>query len=123
MSLVDQIPVVRGDWANHCLYGSHAAWPAACGGLGGALLVPLPLWAACALGALAAVVAAASLGAWKEWRDARINRAALARGLPAPHEASRGDIVATALGAVPVAVPLLVLALLLRLVDWPVVAP
>lgn len=60
-------------------------------------------------GALASVVVAALAGALGELSDELANMAADDEGKPAPHEVSIKDFVASALGAMPVSVPLFLL--------------
>lgn len=47
---------------------------------------------------LGAVGAALAAGLYKEWSDARANRAARAAGLPPPHTVDPADVVYTVLG-------------------------
>lgn len=69
-----------------------------------------------AISALIGAFAAASAGVCKEARDDDANQAAAAAGETLPHEVSRADILATALGAAPVVVPLLLLQALVGFV-------
>lgn len=100
------------DKANHYAYGSWIATAAAAAVMAVALgCGHAPGWlpaAAAAAGAFAALAA----GVWKEAQDQVANDAAFAAGEPPPHEVSSADVLATALGAVPVAVPLLALSAL-----------
>jgi hypothetical protein len=65
-------------------------------------------------GAVVAIAVAAIAGFAGERLDQQANDAAAAGGQAPPHEVSTGDIVASALGALPVAAPLLLLWLLSR---------
>lgn len=98
------------DKANHYAYGSWVATVAACIVM---LLVvklfPRELPWLFAIGAIAGAAGALAAGVAKELLDDAANDAATLLGQPAPHGVERSDIVATALGAVPVAVPLLLL--------------
>lgn len=119
---MDMPRFIPADKANHRVRGAEVASVAA------ALVMLLTALAMLLLGiaqtsarqtaavlVLAAVTAAGAAwlaGVLVEKRQAGINAAAVARGEPAPHAIEDADITATARGALPVVVPLLVLALL-----------
>jgi hypothetical protein len=91
------------DKAGHYIAGTLAA---ATGAMAGVLLqTPVRAW-------WYAIAAAAVAGALKEARDWWQNRQAARRGKVLPHSVEGGDFVATLIGAVPVAAPLLLLALM-----------
>jgi hypothetical protein len=101
------------DKANHYAYGSWAALGAAMVALVAGLSVAgYALATAAGVAAMAAISVAGAAGAWKEARDDLANAEALARGESPPHDVSRNDLIATLLGALPVAAPLLLLAAL-----------
>lgn len=104
------------DKANHYAYGCGVAMVGAALGMMLLALVyrlvlhlPLPLWLPLA-GAVCAAVLAYAVGRIKERFDAEANEAAVAIGQPPPHGVETADWQATTWGAVPVAVPLLVLS-------------
>lgn len=98
------LPLIPQDKANHAVYGAGLAAV----GASLAVIAGAPPWAAALLGA----VAAATLGLVKERLDARANAKALAAGHSPPHSVERGDVVATAVGGLLVAVPLAVAGLI-----------
>lgn len=111
------------DHANHYVGGTIAADGGSIVGIVvGLFLVRqgASLWLVPLLGAIGAAVAAFAAGRWKEARDARQNAAAYRDWLDtdqsqpyvAPHGVETADWQATSWGAVPVAVPLLVLFLI-----------
>ncbi len=88
-----QLPMLRQDLANHCIYGNAA-------GLVGAA-------AAATLGhpelsGWSANAAALAAGIVKELADWLANRAAIAAGLPAPHSVDMDDMLATWMGGLQV---------------------
>jgi len=119
---LDSLPMFAQDKANHYGYGSWVATAAAIV----AMCVLVLLWFATQalavvvlmpLGAgLAAPVGAYAAGRWVESRQHDINRRAIAAGQPAPHEVSVRDTNATALGALPILVSMLVLQVALLVV-------
>lgn len=111
------------DKANHMVGGTIAADVGSIVGiLVGAFLAHnrMPLWLMPLLGAVGAAVAAFAAGRWKEARDASQNAAARRDWLDgdqstpyvAPHGVETADWQATAWGCVPVALPLVALALI-----------
>lgn len=99
--LILKLTALPPDKAKHFIAGSLAA--AAGVGLVLAAGRGVPVFAP-----VAGVLAAAVAGLWKELRDERANEASLAEGLPAPHEVSGADVVATIAGSFPVVAPLVV---------------
>lgn len=106
------------DKANHYAYGTGVAAVAAVASM--VLLVavyrfwlhlPPPAWLPLA-GAVSAAVMAYATGRIKERYDAEANAIALAAGQPPPHGVETADWQATAWGCVPVALPLVALALI-----------
>lgn len=103
--------VYREDWANHYMRGSLAA------GIGASVSMPaaVMLIPSFALGvaALSGIASAYLVGRWKERRDKQANDKADALGQPRPHGVETADWQFTAWGALPVALPLVVLQALL----------
>jgi len=113
-----ELRVFPQDKANHYAYGSWVAIVAACVAIAIASLVFVRtrnahafVWMPTAA-AIAGALGAWLIGVWKEARDAEANAAAIAAGGTAVHEVSHRDRNATALGALPVVVPLLLLQVL-----------
>jgi hypothetical protein len=104
------------DKANHYFYGSLAAALGAIVTLGVVLWRTHAMpntWLACMLVALGSVIAATALGLATERRQAGLNAAAWAAGKEPGHDVTMGDVIATGLGAVPVAAPWLLLTVAL----------
>lgn len=117
-----QLKSFAQDKANHYFYGSLAA----AGGAAAAMVLLVALgrwqlhllwahWVIALAGAAGAAVSALAAGLWKEAQDQSANALAALLNEPPPHEVSRGDVQATAAGAVPVVAALLAIALLGRL--------
>lgn len=107
------------DKANHYAYGTGVAAVAAVATMAllaavyriGLHLPPPPALLPLA-GAISAAVMAYATGRIKERFDAEANAIALAAGEPPPHGVETADWQATAWGCVPVALPLVALALI-----------
>jgi hypothetical protein len=119
-----ELKVFAQDKANHYAYGSWVAIGAAAlvMAIAGVLFVltrnpHVFVWTP-TLAAIAGVGGAWCIGAWKEEQDAEANAAALAAGERPRHEASHRDRNATALGALPVSLPLLALQVMQFAAIW-----
>jgi hypothetical protein len=108
------LPQIRADWAQHMVYG---AWVGAAGAAVVMVLERVLGWHGLGLSAPAACLLAAALaGAAKELADWVSNRRArayaarwgmsLTGSSVSAHEVAAGDVVATVVGALPVAVPM-----------------
>lgn len=115
MNLIDDImgrlAALRADRAKHVIGGAIAAGVAApvSAALFARLFDVTPL--IFVLAGVVAIAAAWGAGRWKESADAEANAIAEAAGMVPPHEVSQGDIDATAVGGVLVAIPMWLLAL------------
>jgi hypothetical protein len=104
--------LIPGDKANHRVRGSNVAAVCACIALLAGVLAFGPKVAVILTAAAVAQLAAYLAGELVERWQSRINAEAMADDRPPPHSIERADVYATARGGLPVALPLLVLALL-----------
>lgn len=116
MSIKDMLRVYPHDKLSHYQWASWFAAAAAIIAVAAVLLLTgMPLPIAALAGAGASVAVAVLAGVAGEYMDKRANDAAIAVGAEPTRAVSEGDVIASALGASPSALPLLALAAL----TWP----
>ena len=109
--------LIPQDKATHEVYGARIGAVAAAAAYVAAFAIGWPKYALPAAAAAAAVLALAA-GLAKEQLDKRANARAHDEGLPPPHSVESADAVATLLGGVVVALPLVAAWLTAQQV-WP----
>jgi hypothetical protein len=85
-----KIPVIPGDKANHGFWGSAVF---------AVVSTVVSFWSR-RYARPAGIMAAALAGLFTEWRQAQLNKAAIAAGNPPPHTVDGWDAAATVMGAV-----------------------
>lgn len=113
MSLKTKLRVFAHDKLSHYQWATWLVMPLAFLPLGA--LMGYPIHLLCLVAGLGSPALAWAIGKASEWLDGRVNEAAEIMGQAPPRQVSEGDVIATALGGVPQAIPLLIVAAM----TWP----